>query len=129
NRSRVAAIFCAVLVPLVIAAQRGGDSNPFPGGTNPDGSLRPTPPVTRLFTQDAYTEYAILAPGSEQFRIQFIPEETRLGAPELVNATRGGSEGSHIEVFDPRTGRPLKFTYQQEREEHAIHATLPIPLP
>jgi hypothetical protein len=129
NRIRIAAALSAIAIPLLIAGQRGGQSNPFPGGTNPDGSLRPTPPVTRLFTQDAYTEYAILAPGSEQFRIQFIPEETRVGATELVNATRGGSEGSDIEVCDPRTGKPLKFTYQQEGEEHAIHAQLPIPVP
>ena len=107
-----------------------GRPNPFPGGTNPDGSLRPTPPVTRLFTQDAYTEYAILAPGSEAFRIRFLPEETRVGATELVNATRGGSEGSDIEVYDPRTGKPLKFTYQDEGgDTHAIHAPLPIPVP
>jgi hypothetical protein len=114
-----------------MAAQRGVNSA-FPGGTNPDGSLRPTPPVTRLFTQDAYTEYAILAPGSEQFRIRFLPEEARAGATELVNATRGGSEGSDIEVYDPRTGKPLKFTYQQapdDPETHAIHATLPRPVP
>jgi hypothetical protein len=112
--------------------QGRGSSNPFPGGTNPDGSLRPTPPVTRLFTQDAYTEYEILAPGSESFRIRFLPEETRAGATELVNATRGGSEGSGIEVYDPRTGKPLKFTYQpdpSDPETHAIHATLPIPVP
>lgn len=37
------------------AGQRRGEPNPFPGGTNPDGSLRPTPPLIRLFTQDAYT--------------------------------------------------------------------------
>src|SRR5215216_3791086 len=99
-------------------------------GSNPDGSLRPTPPLTRLFTQDAYTEYEILAPGSEEFRIRFLPEETRAGATELVNATRGGSEGSDIEVYDPRTGKPLKFTYQEEGSDtHAIHATLPIPVP
>jgi len=112
--------------------QGRGANSPFPGGANPDGSLRPTPPVTRLFTQDAYTEYAILAPGSEQFRVKFLPEETRVGATELVNATRGGSEGSDVEVFDPRTGKPLKFTYQPEPndpETHAIHATLPIPVP
>ncbi|SPF56915.1 hypothetical protein SBA4_970021 [Candidatus Sulfopaludibacter sp. SbA4] len=99
---------------------------------NPDGSLRPANPVSRLFTQDAYTEYAILAPGSEQFRIRFLPEENRAGATELVNATRGGSEGSDIEVYDPRTGKPLKFTYQQQGndpENHAIHATLPMPVP
>ena len=102
--------------PALAGAQRSARraNNPFPGGTNPDGSLRPTPPVTRLFTQDAYTEYAILAPGSEEFRIRFLPEETRVGATELVNATRGGSEGSDIEVYDPRTGKPLKFTYQDE---------------
>jgi len=129
TRIRIAAALSAIAIPLLIAGQRGGPSNPFPGGTNPDGSLRPTPPVTRLFTQDAYTEYAILAPGSEQFRIQFIPEETSVGATELVNATRGGSQGSDIEVDDPRTGKPLKFTYQQEGEEHAIHAQLPIPVP
>ena len=104
----------------------------FPGGTNSDGSLRPTPPLTRLFTQDAYTEYQILEPGSEQFRIRFLPEEPRAGATELVNATRGGSEGSDVEVYDPRTGKPLKFTYQQQAndaETHAIHAALPFPVP
>src|ERR1051325_9304620 len=119
-------------IPALLAAQRGRENNPFPGGTNPDGSLRPTRPVTQLFTQDAYTEYAILEPGSESFRIRFLPEENRAGATELVNATRGGSEGSGVEVYDPRTGQPLKFTYQQEGndpENHAIHATLPIPVP
>jgi hypothetical protein len=124
------------VIPSWMSAQQGGGrkggNNPFPGGTNEDGSLRPTAPVTRLFSQDAYTEYAILAPGTEQFRIRFLPEETRAGATELVNATRGGSEGSDLEVYDPRTGKPLKFTYQQQGndpENHAIHATLPIPVP
>jgi hypothetical protein len=125
----VALIFVVAIVPA-LAAQRGRGDNPFPGGTNPDGSLRPTAPVNRLFTQDAYTEYALLTPGSEEFRIRFLTEETRVGATELVNATRGGSEGSGIEVYDPRTGKPLKFTYKDEgADSHAIHATLPIPVP
>ncbi len=131
--TRVVMVAAVALVPgLILAQRRGGADNPFPGGANPDGSLRPTPPVTRYFSQDAYTEYAILAPGSEEFRIRFLPEETRVGATELVNATRGGSEGSDIQVYDPRTGKPLKFTYQQQGddpENHAIHATLPIPVP
>ena len=119
---------------LAVAAadQRGGGAAQFPGGTNPDGSLRPSAPVARLFTQDAYTEYALLEPGSEAFRIRFLPEETRTGATELVNATRGGSEGSGIEVYDPRTGKPLEFTYEQQGsdpENHAIRAKLPIPVP
>jgi hypothetical protein len=120
-----------VIAVATLSAQRGGN-NPFPGGTNPDGSLRPTAPLTRLFTQDAYTEYAILEPGSESFRIRFLPEETRTGATELVNATRGGSEGSGVEVYDPRTGKPMPFTYEQDPndpETHAIHAKLPIPVP
>ena len=114
-------------VPALVAQQ-----NPFPGGTNPDGSLRPSPPVARLFTQDAYTEYALLDPGSESFRIRFLPEETRAGAKEIVNATRGGSAGSDIEVFDPRTGEPIKFAYEQSPQnpdDHAIRAPLPIPVP
>jgi len=117
RRFPIASIIVCVIaaaVPAWVAAQRGRADNPFPGGSNADGSLRPTPPVNRLFTQDAYTEYAILAPGSEEFRIKFLPEEPRAGATELVNATRGGSEGSDIEVYDPRSGKPLKFTYQEE---------------
>ena len=130
---KIAAAAIALLIPASLMAQgRGRDSGPFPGGTNPDGSLRPTPPLTRLFTQDAYTEYSILAPGSEEFRIRYLPEETTVGATELVNATRGGSEGSDIEVYDPRTGKPLQFTYSpdpNDPETHAIHAKLPIPVP
>jgi len=130
HRSGVLGVLGLTLVPALLAAQRGRENNPFPGGANPDGSLRPTPPVARLFTQDAYTDYAILAPGSEEFRIRFLPEETRVGATELVNATRGGSEGSDLEVYDPRTGKPLKFTYEEEgADTHAIHAKLPIPVP
>jgi len=134
TRRTTAALILAVLVSgsTWVAARQGRGNTQFPGGTNPDGSLRPSAPVSRLFTQDAYTEYAILEPGSESFRIRFLPEETRVGATELVNATRGGSEGSGVEVYDPRTGKPLKFTYEQEAndpESHAIHATLPIPVP
>ena len=126
------ALAFAAAVPVLIAAQQRGATPPFPGGANPDGSLRPTPPLTRLFTQDAYTEYEMLKPGSEEFRIKFLPEETRAGATELVNATRGGSAGSGVEVYDPRTGKPLTFTYRQEGndpENHAIHAKLPMPVP
>ena len=49
-----------------------------------------------------------------------------------MNATRGGSEGTDIQVYDPRTGKPLEFTYQalpDDPETHAIHAKLPIPVP
>lgn len=112
-----------LFLPLWLAAQQN---------TNPDGSLRPAGAVTRLFTQDPYTEYAILEPGSEEFRIRYLPEQARAGSTELVNPTRGGSEGSEIEVYDPRTGKPLKFTYEQQGndpENHAIRATLPIPVP
>jgi hypothetical protein len=129
-RGTLVTTLAAATVGLAAAQQR--PDNPFPGGTNPDGSLRPTAPLTRLFTQDAYTEYALLEPGSESFRIRFLPEETRAGATELVNATRGGSEGSDIEVYDPRTGKPLPFTYEhdpKDPETHAIHARLPTPVP
>lgn len=110
-------------------AQRGGANSPFPGGENPDGSLKPSARLQRLFSQDAYTEYALLEPGSEQFRIRYLTEETRAGSTELVNATRGGSEGTDVEVYDPRTGKPLQFTYDIQGETHAIHAKLTAPVP
>src|SRR5262245_21378823 len=66
-------VLVAATAPIWVFAQPGstpqGARQQFPGGTNPDGSLRPSRPVTSLFTQDSYTQYEILAPGSEQFRI------------------------------------------------------------
>lgn len=126
-RATALAVLTAVVLTPSAYAQRG--NSPFPGGENPDGSLKPTSRLQRLFTQDAYTEYALLEPGSEQFRIRFFTEETRVGATELVNATRGGSEGTDVEVYDPRTGKPLVFTYEVNGENHAIHAKLTNPVP
>jgi hypothetical protein len=125
---RVLALASCFLWPVGLAAQRGANS-PFPGGENPDGSLRPSARLQRLFSQDSYTEYALLQPGSEQFRIRFLTEESRAGATELVNATRGGSEGTDVEVYDPRTGKPLPFTYEVQGETHAIHAKFTAPVP
>ena len=116
-------------IPAWNLAQQRGAPSPFPGGENPDGSLKPTARLQRLFSQDAYTEYALLEPGSEQFRIRFLTEEMRVGATELVNATRGGSEGTDVEVFDPRTGKPMKFTYEVQGDTHAIHAQFAAPVP
>jgi len=121
-------VILALASPHTLYAQRGANS-PFPGGENPDGSLRPTGRLQRLFSQDAYTEYALLAPGSEQFRIRYLTEESRAGATELVNATRGGSEGTDVEVYDPRTGKPLQFSYEVQGETHAIHAKFTSPVP
>jgi hypothetical protein len=121
-------LLCFAGYVAAVSAQRGANS-PFPGGENSDGSLKPTARLTRLFSQDAYTEYALLEPGSEQFRIRFLTEETRPGATELVNATRGGSEGTDVEVYDPRTGKPLQFTYEVQGDTHAIHAKFTTPIP
>ncbi|MEP6832559.1 MAG: hypothetical protein ABJB74_04155 [Gemmatimonas sp.] len=122
-----ALIVAVFMAPPPLWAQRG--NSPFPGGENPDGSLKPTGRLQRLFTQDAYTEYALLEPGSEQFRIRFFTEVARAGATELVNETRGGSEGTDVEVYDPRTGKPLVFTYEVTGDTHAIHAKLTAPVP
>jgi hypothetical protein len=95
-------------------------------------TIGPARVVSSLFSQEAYTEYALLEPGSESFRIRYLPE-VGPGATELSNATRGGSEGSGIEVYDPRTGDPLKFTYTADSpsqpDVHTIHATLPMKVP
>src|SRR4051812_16710735 len=134
RRARIGGVCILIVASLAtwIDLRAQGGNQQFPGGTNPDGSLRPSAPLRSLFTQDAYTEYALLDPGSESFRIRYLPEETRAGATELVNATRGGSEGGDVAVFDPRTGQPLEFTYAQQGndpESHAIRAKLPRPVP
>ncbi len=103
----------------------------FPGGSmSADGELLAAQPSTTLFAQEAYTQYEILEPGTEAFAITYLLESTRAGATTISNATRKGSEGTNISVFDPRTGQPVKFTYdEQPNGDHAINATLPQPIP
>jgi hypothetical protein len=123
-----AALLTISATPAIVTAQRGSNS-PFPGGENPDGSLRPSARLSRLFTQDSYTEYALLEPGSSKFRIRFFTENSRAGDTVLVNATRGGSAGTDIQVYDPRTGKPMPFAYVEDGADHAIRARLTTPVP
>ena len=138
---RFACLFLGLLVPPWLAAQGQGQGQ-AQGQAQGRGGGRITIPqqeevgpataLRSLFTQDAYTEYEILEPGSESFRIKFLPEQNRAGSTELVNQTRGGSEGGDVQVYDPRTGKPLKFVYEpvpNNAENHQIRATLPMPVP
>ena len=68
--------------------------------------------------------------------LQTLPHSsvTAVGRRQLpaYRAQPRGSEGSGIEVYDPRTGKPLKFTYEHQGddpESHAIRAQLPMPVP
>jgi hypothetical protein len=127
--TRRTAASALLLIPGWLSGQQRGANN---AAATAEPPLLPAQPITRFFTQDAYTEYSLLEPGSEQFRIRYLPEQPRAGSTELVNATRGGSEGSDIQVYDPRTGKPLEFTYQQQGadpENHAIRVTLAAPVP
>ena len=95
-----------------------------------DGALLPAGPSGTLFSQEAYTQYEILEPGSEAFAITYLLESNRAGATQITNATRAGSKGTNISVFDPRTGQPVKFTYDlQPSNQYAIVATLPFAVP
>lgn len=132
---RVALIGVLACGPVLLSGQgRGGQGGiPIPGGgsMNEDGSLRPANPSTGLFSQEAYTQYEILEPGSEAFAITYLLESGRAGATEITNATRAGSKGTNISVFDPRTGQPVKFTYDlnEANNQYAIRATLPFAVP
>ena len=131
---RVALIGVLASGPVLLSGQgRGGQGGtPFPGGSmNEDGSLRPAGPSSTLFSQEAYTQYEILEPGSEAFAITYLLESGRAGATEITNATRAGSKGTNISVFDPRTGQPVKFTYDlnEANNQYSIRATLPFAVP
>lgn len=104
----------------------------FPGGrmNADDQSLIAAAPSRALFSQEAYTQYEILAPGTEQFAITYLLESATPGATTISNPTRAGSEGTDVSVFDPRTGQPIKFAYEEQAGGgHAIVATLPAPIP
>lgn len=95
-----------------------------------------------FYSHDNYTQYELLGPASHQFAITYYVTERRAGAMYLLNQTRSGSEGSGVSVFDPQTGKPLKFDYMTGAEltaagmtgrfdpgEHYIRAHLPRPVP
>lgn len=139
----VAVLVVIALIPNWMDAQQpqrgGGRGQAAPA----DDALREAPPNTRLFAQDAYTEYGMLDdPNSNSFRIVFMPLETRAGATVLTNGTRHGSDGGDVSVWDPRTGKPLKFDYVDgveakkklpnqnfTPEDHYIIAQLPWAVP
>lgn len=129
------------LLPVITTAQQQPRSQQQPSPT--DDALRAAQPLTRLFAVDPYTEYELLDnPNQHAFRIVFMPTETRRGATILINGTRHGSDGGDVAVYDPRTGKPLKFEYlsgEEARaqkvpgnfvpEDHYIIAQLPQPVP
>ncbi len=104
---------------------------------NPDGSLKPSPPLTRLFADDYYTEYTLLDPSTGQYRIGRRTEESPIGSSvfdwirfegELVPFFTE-AEGADLEFVDPRTGTPLKFIYGKPGDGYSIRVTLPRPVP
>ena len=95
-----------------------------------------------FYSHDSYTQYELLDPATHRFAITYYVTERRAGATVLLNQTRSGSAGSDISVFDPQTGKPLKFDYLSGEElakdgtpgrfdpaEHYIRAQLPRPVP
>ena len=69
-----------------------------------------------FYSHDNYSQYELLDPASHQFAITYFVTERRPGAAVLLNQTRSGSAGSDISVFDPQTGKPLKFDYLSGEE-------------
>ena len=67
-------------------------------------------PLTRLYAGSLHGICAA-GPGERAVQDSISPGRKRLGLRSWSTQTRGGSEGSDIEVYDPRTGKPLKFQY------------------
>jgi hypothetical protein len=135
---RFACFFLGLLVPAWLVAQGQGQTQGQAQGRGggrisipQQEEVGPAPALRTLFTQEAYTEYQILEPGSESFRIKFLPEQNRAGSTELLNATRAAARIGR-RGLRPRTGKPLKFVYEPSPNnpaDHQIRATLPMPVP
>ena len=127
TQSRLGILSLLAVIPLSAGAQ----------------ALEAARPVSNLFAQEAYTEYALLDdPATASFRIMYMPLEKEPGAKILINGTRHGSDGGDIAVWDPRTGKPLEFDYiggdeavdrglpgRFRPEDHYIVAQLTRPVP
>jgi hypothetical protein len=82
----------------------------------------------------------MLDPSTMAFRITFKPtvgpgptaNAVGCDSPctQHTNGTRAGSKASDIEVYDPRTGLPMKWVYEHlENGNSQIRATLPMVVP
>ena len=59
---------------------------------------------------DEYTRYELLAPGSAEFKISYDVTATTSGATAFYNPIRKGSVARDESVWDPTTGKPLRWT-------------------
>ncbi len=78
-------------------------------------------------SEDEYTRYELLEPGSGKFRIIYDVTAVTPGATAYYNPIRKGSEASDESVIDLMTGQPLKFevvTGGQAREGGFARADL-----
>ena len=143
---RRAAVVLGAAVTLCLLPRSGaqtpsprpaGTTSPFAGGTNSDGSLRPSPPLARLFAEEYYTEYSLLDPATGEFRFKRRTEESPIGSSvfdwireegELVPIF-SGDEAADLEFYDPRSGKPLKFVSGKPGDGYSIRVTLPRPVP
>jgi hypothetical protein len=118
-------------------AARAGTTSPFLGGTNPDGSLKPSPPLTRLFAEEYYTEYSLLDPSTGEYRVTRRTEESPIGSSDFDWIRFEGelvphftaAEAADAEFYDPRTGQPLKFIFGKPGDAYSIRVRLPRPVP
>lgn len=141
TRSRLLGITLlgTALFTFAVVAQQPAPPRPAAA----DDALRAAPPLARMFSLEPYTQYAMLDdPGTNAFRVTYMPFEDTVGATLLINGTRHGSDGGDVEVYDPRTGKPAKFDYltgvemiaqkvpgRYTPEDHYIKAQLPWPVP
>src|SRR4029453_821150 len=65
--------------------------------------------AARAQGSDDYTRYELLAPETAQFRIVYEVTATTPGALFYFNPIRKGSEASDEAVYDPASGKPLRF--------------------
>jgi hypothetical protein len=90
---------------------------------------------------DDYTRYELLAPETAQFRIVYEVTATTPGALFYFNPIRKGSEASDEAVYDPASGKPLRFEVvdgaaaraageaRADLDTHYIKVELPRPVP
>ena len=85
------------------------------------------PAAAQNRSEDEYTRYELLEPGSARFRIIYDVTAVTPGATSYFNPIRKGSEASDESVMDLMTGDPLKFevvTGAQAREAGFARADL-----
>ena len=112
---RIALFVGIALAPVWIVAQQRGGNNPFPGGTNPDGSLRPSAPVTRSSRRTRTRSMRCSSPAASRSASDSCPSRRAPARPRWSTRRAAAAKAPASRSTIPARGKPMSSPTRSRR--------------